>query len=145
MQIYFAPMQGVTDAPFRRIHAARFTGVAKYFTPFISPTQTDNLTNGAVTAAKVRADSRTQYLELPVPAEWSGTGPYTQTLAVEGLRETDRPKVHFRAPESFGELENQQDAFGQLYDVVSAQGAVTLYAKIRPAAAFAVTLEVTRI
>ena len=27
MQIYFAPMQGVTDAPFRRIHAARFTGV----------------------------------------------------------------------------------------------------------------------
>ena len=45
MQIYFAPMQGVTDAPFRRIHAARFTGVAKYFTPFISPTQTDNLTN----------------------------------------------------------------------------------------------------
>ncbi|MBO5496350.1 MAG: hypothetical protein J5967_03020, partial [Oscillospiraceae bacterium] len=107
--------------------------------------QTDNLTNGAVTAAKVRADSRTQYLELPVPAEWSGTGPYTQTLAVEGLRETDRPKVHFRAPESFGELENQQDAFGQLYDVVTAQGAVTLYAKIRPAAAFAVTLEVTRI
>ncbi|MBR1408208.1 MAG: tRNA-dihydrouridine synthase family protein [Clostridia bacterium] len=45
MQIYFAPLQGVTDAPFRRLHAARFGGVAKYFTPFISPTQTDNLTN----------------------------------------------------------------------------------------------------
>ena len=107
--------------------------------------QTDNLANGAVTAAKVRADSRTQYLELPVPAEWSGEGPYTQTLAVESLRAADRPKVHFHVPESFGELESQQDAFGQLYDVVSAEGAVTLYAKTRPAVAFTVTLEVTRI
>ena len=107
--------------------------------------QTDSLANGAVTAAKVRADSRTQYLELPVPAEWSGEGPYTQTLTVEGLRDADRPKVHFRAPESFAALEDQQDAFQQLYDVVAAEGGVTLYAKTRPTAAFTVTLEVTRI
>ncbi|MBQ7488240.1 MAG: tRNA-dihydrouridine synthase family protein [Clostridia bacterium] len=45
MQIYFAPLQGITDAPFRRIHAARFSGISKYFTPFISPTQNYNLTN----------------------------------------------------------------------------------------------------
>ena len=107
--------------------------------------QTDSLANGAVTAAKVRADSRTQYLELPVPAEWSGAGPFTQTLAVDGLRAADRPKVHFHAPASFAALEDQQDAFRQLYDVVSAEGAVTLYAKTRPAVAFTVTLEVTRI
>lgn len=45
MQIYFAPLQGITDAPFRQIHAAHFSGICKYFTPFISPTQNYNLTN----------------------------------------------------------------------------------------------------
>ena len=39
LPIYFAPLEGVTDAPFRRVHSAMFTGVDKYFIPFISPTQ----------------------------------------------------------------------------------------------------------
>ena len=39
MPIYFAPLEGITDAVFRRVHAAHFTGVSKYFIPFISPTQ----------------------------------------------------------------------------------------------------------
>ena len=37
--IYFAPMEGVTDAVYRRVHHAHFGGVDKYFIPFISPTQ----------------------------------------------------------------------------------------------------------
>ena len=37
--IYFAPLEGITDAIFRRTHAAHFGGVSKYFIPFISPTQ----------------------------------------------------------------------------------------------------------
>ena len=45
MDILFAPMQGITDAPFRTVHAARFGGVTAYYMPFISPTQHDNLTN----------------------------------------------------------------------------------------------------
>ena len=45
MQIYFAPLQGITDGVFRKIHADHFPGVAKYFMPFISPTQNYNLTN----------------------------------------------------------------------------------------------------
>ena len=42
--IYFAPLEGITDAVFRRVHHARFSGVAKYFIPFISPTQNLRLT-----------------------------------------------------------------------------------------------------
>ena len=42
--IYFAPMEGITDATFRRVHHARFSGVRKYFIPFISPTQNLRLT-----------------------------------------------------------------------------------------------------
>ena len=44
MPVYFAPMEGITDAIFRRVHHARFSGVHKYFIPFISPTQNLRLT-----------------------------------------------------------------------------------------------------
>ena len=37
MRIYFAPMEGVTDAVYRRVHRRHFDGVDKYFLPFISP------------------------------------------------------------------------------------------------------------
>ena len=39
MNFYFAPLEGVTDATFRRVHHACFAGVSKYFIPFVSPTQ----------------------------------------------------------------------------------------------------------
>ena len=38
-QILFAPMEGITDAVFRRVHHECFTGVSTYFIPFLSPTQ----------------------------------------------------------------------------------------------------------
>lgn len=38
MPIYFAPLEGVTDVTYRRTHAACFSGVDKYFIPFVSPT-----------------------------------------------------------------------------------------------------------
>lgn len=39
MNIKAAPMEGLTDATFRRAHFECFGGVAKYYIPFISPTQ----------------------------------------------------------------------------------------------------------
>ena len=39
MELYFAPMEGVTDHIYRRLHRRYFPGVDKYFTPFLSPTQ----------------------------------------------------------------------------------------------------------
>ncbi len=38
MEHYFAPMEGVTTAIFRRIHHRLFGGAERYYTPFISPT-----------------------------------------------------------------------------------------------------------
>jgi len=43
LPIYFAPMEGVTDAIYRRTHHQFFGGIEKYFVPFISPTQTMSL------------------------------------------------------------------------------------------------------
>lgn len=45
MEIYFAPLEGVTDVIYRRVHHDCFSGVAKYFIPFISPTKEMHLTN----------------------------------------------------------------------------------------------------
>lgn len=38
MDIRFAPLEGMTDTIYRRTHAAHFTGVSKYYIPFVSPT-----------------------------------------------------------------------------------------------------------
>ena len=45
MRYYFAPMEGITDAPYRRIHHRFFPGLDAYYMPFISPTMHRTLTN----------------------------------------------------------------------------------------------------
>lgn len=39
IKIYFAPLEGVTDVIYRKEHHDCFTGVDKYFIPFVCPTQ----------------------------------------------------------------------------------------------------------
>ena len=38
MHYYFAPMEGLTDSIYRRLHHKHFGGVDRYYMPFISPT-----------------------------------------------------------------------------------------------------------
>ena len=38
MRYYFAPLEGITDSIYRKIHHKYFPGVDQYYTPFISPT-----------------------------------------------------------------------------------------------------------
>ncbi|MBQ3252781.1 MAG: tRNA-dihydrouridine synthase family protein [Oscillospiraceae bacterium] len=38
MRYYFAPLEGLTDAIYRRLHHKFFPGIDRYYTPFISPT-----------------------------------------------------------------------------------------------------------
>ena len=45
MQYYFAPLEGLTDSAFRRIHHKYFPGVDRYYTPFFSPSVHRALTN----------------------------------------------------------------------------------------------------
>ncbi len=44
LPVYYAPLEGVTDAVYRRVHRAHFSSVDTYFIPFISPTQTLTMT-----------------------------------------------------------------------------------------------------
>ena len=38
MKLYFAPMEGITDSVYRRLHHKYFPGVDRYYMPFFSPT-----------------------------------------------------------------------------------------------------------
>lgn len=43
MLFYFAPMEGLTDSVYRRLHHTYFPGIDFYFMPFFSPTTEDSL------------------------------------------------------------------------------------------------------
>ena len=45
MQYYFAPMEGLTDSIYRRLHHHYFPGVDRYYMPFLSPTVHRTLTH----------------------------------------------------------------------------------------------------
>ncbi len=45
MQFYFAPMEGITDSIYRKLHHRYFGGVDRYYMPFLSPTQHRVLTH----------------------------------------------------------------------------------------------------
>lgn len=38
MQYYFAPLEGLTDSTYRRLHHHFYPGIDRYYTPFFSPT-----------------------------------------------------------------------------------------------------------
>ncbi len=44
MRYYLAPMEGLTDSIYRRVHSRYFTGVDRYYMPFLSPTVHRSLT-----------------------------------------------------------------------------------------------------
>ena len=45
MRYYFAPMEGITDSIYRRLHHKYFPGVHRYYMPFLSPTIHRQLTH----------------------------------------------------------------------------------------------------
>lgn len=45
MRCYFAPMEGLTDSIYRRLHHQYFPGLDRYYMPFLSPTVHRTLTN----------------------------------------------------------------------------------------------------
>ena len=44
MNYYFAPMEGITDSIYRKAHHRHFSGITRYYMPFISPTVHRTLT-----------------------------------------------------------------------------------------------------
>ena len=45
MRYYFAPLEGITDSIYRKLHHQYYPGIDRYYTPFLSPTIHRGLTN----------------------------------------------------------------------------------------------------
>ena len=43
MNLYFAPMEGITTYTYRNLHAELFGGCDEYFAPFIVPTDNERI------------------------------------------------------------------------------------------------------
>ena len=61
MRYYFAPLEGLTDSIYRRLHHTFFGGVDRYYTPFLSPT-----VHRALTAREQRELPRADTLDFCV-------------------------------------------------------------------------------
>ena len=55
--------------------------------------ETANLSNGAVTFAKLAADARVKVGTINISGTWSGSGPWTQTVTISGFTPTSKTKV----------------------------------------------------
>ncbi len=88
MKYYFAPMEGLTDSVYRRLHHQYFGGVDRYYMPFLSPT-----VHRALTAKEAR--------ELPL----ADSVPFCAV-----------PQVLTKVPEDFLWIANQcaQRGYGEI-------------------------------
>lgn len=63
MEFECAPLEGITDAVYRRIHSRFFAGVDRYYTPFISPTQNHRFTSREL--RELSPDNNTGFRLIP--------------------------------------------------------------------------------
>ena len=76
---------------------------------------------------------------------WTGDGPYTQSVAVEGMRYTDRPHYGVRYSEDLTTALAEKEAFALVDDLDSGDGSVTFTCfEEKPGVDLTVQLEVNR-
>ena len=90
--------------------------------------KTGNLENGAVTGEKLASGAVTASYTATAGTDWTGSGPYTQTLSVPGLRETDTVLLDLLPSETYAAALDQLADYGLLYRATVGQDSLTLYA-----------------
>lgn len=63
MQFYFAPLEGLTDSVYRKLHHEHFPGIDRYYIPFLSPTVHRALTPRE--AKEIPFVTNAQFVEIP--------------------------------------------------------------------------------
>ena len=89
MRYYFAPLEGITDATFRRLHHKYFPGLDRYYMPFLSPTIHRCFTHREARECP-RADS-VDFLAIP---QLLGKSPEDMAWAVNQCAELGYPEVN---------------------------------------------------
>lgn len=76
---------------------------------------------------------------------WIGdTAPYTQSVIIPGILETDKPKVDLVASDTYSEAETQIEAYGYIYKILTASDSITVYATEKPEVSLPIQIEVLR-
>lgn len=89
MNVWFAPLEGTTDAVFRRIHHQCFGGVEKYYIPFVSPTQ-----NLLFTARELNAIAPENNEGVPAVPQLLGKDPEQILWAIGELKKMGYQEVN---------------------------------------------------
>ena len=85
----FAPLEGVTDAVYRRTHRRFYPGLTRYYTPFISPTK-----NHIFTPRDIRELSRENNPDVPLVPQLIGKNAKDLLWAMHALADMGYAEVN---------------------------------------------------
>lgn len=126
MTLYFAPLEGVTDAVFRRIHHECFPGVSKYFIPFISPTQ-----NLAFTSRDLAAIAPENNIGVPAVPQLLAKDASLFLWAAQALCDMGYPEVNLNLGCPSGTVTAKGKGSGLLADVPALERLLVAFLKSR--------------
>ena len=112
MRYYYAPLEGITDATFRRLHQKYFPGVDKYFMPFISPTIHRCLTN-----REARELPRADSLPFTAVPQLLGKNVEDMLWAIEVCRDQGYDEVNINLGCPSGTVVSKGKGSGMLSDI----------------------------
>lgn len=76
---------------------------------------------------------------------WTGTSaPFSQEITVNGILETDKPKVDVVVSGVYATAETEVEAWGYVYRIVTSQNGVTAFATEKPEVSLSIQMEVIR-
>ena len=76
---------------------------------------------------------------------WNGTSaPFWQEITVDGILETDKPKVDVVLSNTYAAAEAEVEAWGYIGRIVTSQNSVTAYATEKPEVSLNIQMEVIR-
>ena len=111
MRYYFAPMEGITDATFRRLHHKYFPGVDRYYMPFISPTVHRCLTN-----REARELPKADSVDFTAIPQLLGKNPEDMLWAIQVCADLGYPEVNINLGCPSGTVVSKGKGSGMLAD-----------------------------
>ena len=111
MKIYFAPLEGITDEIYRRVHFESFGGPDRYFIPFISPTQ-----HFTFSSREQKAMSPEENRGIPVIPQVLTKNPEHFNEMAARLRDFGYPEVNLNAGCPSGTVTAKGKGSGMLRD-----------------------------
>ena len=112
MRYYYAPLEGITDATFRRLHHKYFPGVDRYFMPFISPTIHRCLTN-----REARELPRADSMDFAAVPQLLGKNVEDMLWAIEVCRDLGYDEVNINLGCPSGTVVSKGKGSGMLSDL----------------------------